>query len=85
MKVTKSRGFKKETLLTVTFERESPEADTPTFECVFEVRYPEGFGKTTAVLIPLSVTQQDTRATVTLTEEETRQVHSAAADFLADE
>ena len=64
-------------LVAVLFERESPEADTPMVEAVYEVRFPEESGSTASFLstVPrilrfLSSTRTDTRTPIVLTPEE---------------
>lgn len=72
------------TLIVVRFEREGDDAATPVIETVYETVVPEGlFEASSPILFLLSVTRQDTRETMKLTEEETRLVQAKAAHFAA--
>jgi len=71
-----------EELVSVQFERASPDNNMPV-EVVFQVKNPGGFGLL-AVLLFLSSTRTDTRQKVTLTEEEFKQCSQVAADSLSD-
>lgn len=60
-------------LIAVIFERESPEADSPVIEVIYEVRFPSPITNPDAVvpvIRPLTATRTDTRMPVTLTDEE---------------
>ena len=72
------------TLIRVTFERESPEADTPTIEVVFEFYLVGRLVDDTRVLLLLSSTRTDTRESVVLTEDERKAVFEKAAEFAVD-
>jgi hypothetical protein len=85
MRATQTRSVDKRTLITVTFERASPDADGITVEAVFEAEYPVGLRVQSAVVLsPLSCTRVDTREPVTLTVEERRQVLAEAAEKAAE-
>lgn len=62
-------------LVAVLFERESPDADAPMIEAVYEVRFPEESFASVATTAPrvlkfLSSTRTDTRTPIELTSEE---------------
>jgi len=73
------------TLIHIQFERESPDADTPTIEVVYVLRFPEDvtLAAETRVLIFLSSTRVDTREVIQLAPEEERLVLEKASDFAA--
>jgi len=67
------RGTDGKHLITVLFERESPEADSPMIEVIYEVLFPSPLANPDTVipvLRPLTATRTDTRMPVTLTDEE---------------
>jgi hypothetical protein len=67
--------------ITLRFERESPEADSPIVETVYEIESSESspLEEEVAVLVFLSCTRVDTREPVKLTRDERRHVVQAAA------
>ena len=75
----------KQTVIKVQFERQSPDADTPTFEVVYYVHFPENMSITdnTKILVQRSVTRTDTREPVELTDEENIKVMEEAAEYAA--
>ena len=85
MYVTSERATDGRQLIRVTFERQTPNADAPCIEAVYEVNYPEEFclADDTVVLIPISVTRTDTRECITLTGEERERCHQAATEKAA--
>ena len=73
-------------LLRVTFQRQTPDADSPTIEVVYHVRTPEDFTvQPVPVLVFTSATRTDTRTAVTLTEDEHDAAQEAASTFLAEQ
>ena len=72
-------------LVHVIFERESPDADTPHVEVVFELRFPTDFRITSPsqVLILRSSTRTDTREPIALSKEEFQAVVDVAVDHAA--
>lgn len=81
--VASTQSADKETLISVTFERESPDPNSPTIEVVFEYVPPQEYSLTEAspgTLIQRSVTRTDTRETITLTPEEQRTCRQLAAE-----
>jgi len=69
-------------LITVAFERASPDDTCPSIEVVFQIQWPEEFNllvTDTPVLIRLSTTRQDTREHIALTPEEEVSVYQEAA------
>lgn len=85
MQVARSKGTNGEDLVTVTFERVSPDSRAPIIETIFLVEYPSGLGRTVAVVVPMSTTRTDTRQVVTLTPDEFLQVCREAAEYVAEE
>ena len=74
----------RQTLVHVTFERETPEANAPTIEVVFQFNTPETFDLTnlkSGILVLLSVTRTDTRTSTTLTKEEEIEVYQLASEY----
>lgn len=58
-------------LVVIMFERESPEADSPVIEVIYDVQFPMNVrGDSIPVLRPLTATRTDTRVAITLTDEE---------------
>ena len=75
-------------LVSVIFQRESPEADTPIIEIVYEVIRTEGSGlsaQTVVVINTLSVTTTDTRVPIFISQEEKNAAAEAAAAHLANQ
>jgi len=75
-----------DTLVHVTFERESPLASTPTIVVVFKVE--DGGAMTisrTKVLVLLSCTVTDTREPINLTSGEKELVYAKAAEHVIEE
>jgi len=68
------RSTEGKNLVIVTFERESPDADSPMIEVIYEVRFSSDqiniTAEPTRVLRLLSSTRTDTRTTISLTQEE---------------
>jgi len=85
MKARHETTFDKRTIVSVLFERESPEADSPTIEVVFLIHFPESFelDSDSKVLFHLSTTRTDTRERIDLTEEELKAVMHAAGEHAA--
>jgi hypothetical protein len=88
--VTTERSTNNKVLVKVRWEQETPDADAPTLEAVFEGFILPGSFLTDddspappAVLILLSVTRVDTREPVILTSDERSEVATVAADKLA--
>jgi hypothetical protein len=80
----KSSSTGGDTLVTVRFEREAEEADTPVIETIFKAVLPDGvFEEALPVLVLLSTTRQDTREDIKLTKEEASAVYAKAATFIA--
>jgi len=76
----------KRCIIKVIFERESPHADSPVVEVVFQLLFPEAFEippDAAKVLFFLTATRTDTRETIILTEEELRLVIQEAGDHAA--
>jgi len=72
-------------LLRVTFQRQSPDADSPTIDVVYHVRTPEDFSvRPVPVLVLLSATRTDSRETVELTGSEHDAIQEAATTCLAE-
>lgn len=77
----------KQTLVRVTWERETAEANAPTIEAVFQFNRPETYNLTDlkpGVLILLSVTRTDTRKPIDMTDEEVPQVYELASDHASE-
>jgi len=74
-------------IVSVIFERESPEADSPTIEVIYEIQETTGgpFDGSTFVLTFLSATRTDTREPIRLSEDERRAVNSRAAEKVSEE
>lgn len=75
------------TLVRVTWERESIDADAPTLEAVFQFNRPETFNLTDlkpGVLVLLSVTRTDTRKPIEMTPEEEPVVYELASDWASE-
>ena len=84
MRATHTRSTDDRLLVTVIWERETPDADAPTIEAVYEVEYSTDFSVNEArFLVPLSVTRTDTRVLVQMTIEEQRAVQECAANHAA--
>jgi hypothetical protein len=76
-----------QTLVRVTWERETAEANAPTIEAVFQYNRPSEFNLTDlkpGVLLLLSVTRTDTRRPIVLTDEETPQIYELASDWASE-
>lgn len=73
--------------VSLTFERESPESDSPTIEVIYEVQETMSgpFGGTAFVLNFLSSTRTDTREPIALTDDERRNANRRAADKVSEE
>ena len=72
-------------LVAVLFERESPDADSPMIEVIYDVRFPQDPGAgilsdPARVLRLLSATRTDTRAPIELTHEEDNFCASMASE-----
>jgi len=77
----------KQTLILVTWERETSEANAPTIEAVFQYNRPETFSLTDlkpGVLVLLSVTRTDTRMPIKMTEDEEPRVYRQASDWASE-
>ena len=77
----------KKSLICVLFEREGPEANTPTIEAVFQVHRPDSYDLTNLkppVLVLLSVTQTDTRKPAILAPDEEIEVYQLASDCASE-
>jgi len=85
MRIMHELAAHKQTVIKVQFERQSPDADTPTLEVVYYVHFPEDLSLTdnTKVLVQRSVTRTDTRETVELTDEENMMAMAEAAEYAA--
>jgi len=85
MRATHSKATDGRILISVLFERQSPEADTPTIEVIYALRFPEDvtLAAETRVLVHLSSTQVDTRQAIRLTSEEDSMVLESASDHAA--
>ena len=72
--------------ISLTFERESPDSDSPTVEVIYQIQATDGspFGNETSVLVFLSATRTDTREPVTLTDDERQVVLRMAASKVTD-
>ena len=72
------------TLIRVVWERESPEANSPTIEAVFQYNQTGMFFELTnlkpGILILLSVTRTDTRKPIAMLDEEEQEVYQMASD-----
>jgi len=87
MRTTHDTSVDGRRLIHVVFEQESPDADAPTIEVVYELRYPEDFtldNQHAKILIPLSATRRDTREPYSLTREEADAVHQVASAYAAE-
>lgn len=85
--VTRSLSIDHQTLITVTWERETPEANAPTLEAVFQFNPASTFDLTDlkpGVLVLLSVTRTDTRQPIDLVGEERSEVFQVASDFASE-
>ena len=85
--VSNELSVDKETLICVRWEREGPEAGTPTMEAVFQYNTPDTFELTNlkpGVLMLLSVTRTDTRIPVTMTAQEQSEVYQLASDYASN-
>ena len=85
--VRKDLSVDKKTLVRMTFERESPEANTPTIEVVFQYNEPDTYNLSDlkpGVLVLLSVTRTDTRKPITLTPEEEMEVFQRASEYASE-
>ena len=85
MRIHHETTYDKRVIISVLFERESPDADTPTIEVVFLVHFPESFelDSDSKVLFHLSTTRTDTREKINLTEEELKAVMYGAGEHAA--
>ena len=85
MQVTHDKSVDGRNLIRVSFERQSPEAATPTIEVVYELRFPQDFrlADETRVLAFISATRTDTREVVQLATEETEMALERASAFAA--
>jgi len=73
-------------MISITFERESPDSDSPVIEVIYQVEMADSSPfKETPVLIFLSATRTDTREPTALTDDERRQVLQAAANKVSEE
>jgi len=79
-------GFDGQRLITVTFVRQTPDANAPTIDVVYEVKYPEGncLASDTAVLKFLSATRTDSREPIPLTKEEIAACDQEATEKAAE-
>jgi len=77
----------KRRLVVVSFQRQSPDADTPTIEAVYQLYWPEDFTLQgdPYVLYFLSAIRTDTREAVQLTQEEITDIMEAAVVRAASE
>lgn len=73
-------------LVKITFERQSPDSDSPVIEVVYRLDYPQDFRieNNIPVLTFLTATRTDTREPVTLTPEEQREVVEAVTNKAAE-
>jgi len=83
------RSVENKFLVVILFERESAEADSPMIEVIYEVQFPTDapasiLSDNVRVLRFISATRTDTRATVTLTDEETEICNSRASEKSLD-
>lgn len=85
MRITHELAAHKQTVIKAQFDRQSPDADSPTIEVVYYVHFPEDMSLTdnTKVLVQRSVTRTDTRETMQLTDEENILVMEEAAEYAA--
>ena len=84
MQVTKSVSVEGQTLISVTFRKQTPEAAAPMVEVVFEVFIPAGlFTDSSCALFPLSTTRIDTREKITLEPDERREAREKALEYAA--
>ena len=76
----------KQTLVHVTWERESADSHAPTIEAVFQLNRPEGSitGLKPGVLVLLSVTRTDTRKPIAMTDEEEPKIYEMASDYASE-
>lgn len=77
----------KQTLVRVTWERETAEANAPTIEAVFQFNRPLDFSLTDlkpGVLVLLSVTRTDTRKALEMTADEELRVYELASDWASE-
>jgi hypothetical protein len=77
----------KQTLVRVTWERETADANAPTIEAVFQFNRPADFSLTDlkpGVLVLLSVTRTDTRKPVEMTAEEEPVIYELASDWASE-
>lgn len=82
--VSDEKSVDKKTLVRVTWERETPEANAPTIEAVFQYNTPDTFMLTDmkpGVLVLLSVTRTDTRKPVEFWEGEEHEIYQLASDY----
>jgi hypothetical protein len=80
--VRKEVSIDNKILVCVTWERESPEANTPTIEAIYQYRPPDWDSpkRTMGVLTLMSVTRRDTRTPIDMTREEEVEVLELASD-----
>jgi len=85
MRVKHELAAHNQIVIKVQFDRQSPDADSPTLEVVYYVYFPEDMSLTdnTKVLVQRSVTRTDTRETMGLTDEENIQVMGEASEYAA--
>jgi hypothetical protein len=71
------------TLVCVVWERESPDANTPTIEAIYQYRPADWDSpkRTMGVLVLMSVTRKDTRTPIEMTREEEVEVLEIASDY----
>ena len=84
MVITHDKARDGKTLLHVVYERESPEANSPTIEVVYALRLSEDFtnpNPNPRVIEKLSSTVTDTRVHVDLTDEEKEIIGQEAAEY----
>lgn len=86
MKTTIRQATDGRRLVVVEMERQSADADAPTIEAVFLLRFPDDYtitDATASVLMPLSVTRTDTREAVDLDRDEEETILRAAINKAA--
>lgn len=85
--VRNETSIDKQTLVRVTWERETADANAPTLEAVFQFNRPETFNLTDlkpGVLVLLSVTRTDTRKPLEMTAEEEPVIYEMASDWASE-
>lgn len=86
MQATHYEGVDGQTLISVTFERQAPDAAVPTIEAIFWLINHQSYAvrRDIGILAVMSITDTKTRSTVELSDDEMVLVMQSAADHAAE-